>query len=67
MKSLRNLIFGMILGGAGVYVGLKYHVLNTPEGLQLVPKLEATFADTYVDIRQFTPADWNERLGYSRS
>ncbi|MBX7168172.1 MAG: hypothetical protein K1X74_17685 [Pirellulales bacterium] len=61
MSAIRNLMFGMILGGAGVYVGLKYHVVNTNEGLVLVPKLEATFADSYIDVRKFTPNDWNER------
>ncbi|MCC6491664.1 MAG: hypothetical protein IT424_01435 [Pirellulales bacterium] len=58
MRRLPTFIFGMITGGLLIYVALNYHLINAPDGLHLVPKLESTLAATYVDVRSFGPTDW---------
>lgn len=58
MGRLSTLLFGIILGGVGVYVGLKYHIVRTDKGLEYFAKSEATFHDTYIDIRNMPATDW---------
>ena len=58
MRRLPTFIFGMIAGGLLIYAGLHYHVINTPSGLHLVPKVNSTLAETYVDVRGWGMAEW---------
>ena len=58
MKRLTWLVIGMVLGGLLVTGSLKYHVLRTKDGMTLVPKREFSFADAYVDIREFGVSEW---------
>lgn len=60
MSRLKYLVLGAILGGTAVFVGLKYHVVRSNDGFHLVPKLESSFAQAYVDIRGFGINEWNE-------
>lgn len=53
-------VTGFILGAVCVVGSLKYHVLQSEEGFDVVPKTAATLEDTYVDIRGFTVSDWSE-------
>jgi hypothetical protein len=48
----------MIVGGLLIYGGLHYHVVSTTSGLHLVPKVNSTLAETYVDIRGWGLAEW---------
>lgn len=43
-----------------MYSALSYHFLYTKEGLKAVPKQTATFAETFLDVRDFSPSDWVE-------
>lgn len=58
MRRLPTFIFGMVVGGLLIYGGLNYHIINTPSGLHLVPKVNSTLAETYVDIRGWGVAEW---------
>lgn len=58
MRRLSTFIFGMVAGGLLIYAGLNYHLIQAADGLHLVPKVDATLACTYADIRSFGPADW---------
>ena len=58
MQSFGAFLFGLALGAVLVYTSLTYHVVNTSKGLVLIPKLTGSFAETYVDVRQFTATDW---------
>lgn len=58
MSRLGALVTGVVVGGGLVYGSLNYHVLRTDEGLEMVPKAEATFSDTYLDVRNFGVSDW---------
>ena len=52
-------VAGFVVGGIAVYTSLHYHVLRAGDGVHLVPKLRSTFAESYVDIRNFGVEDWN--------
>jgi len=58
MRRWMTFLMGMVVGGLLLWGMLQYHVLHTREGLRLVPKVNASLAKTYVDIRTFTVADW---------
>lgn len=51
-------VFGFIAGGIFVLGSLKYHVIKADDGIHLVPKMGATFSETFVDIRTFSANDW---------
>lgn len=52
------LVLGVVVGGALVFGGQRYHVLRTKDGLAVVPKVSATFSETYVDVRDYGAAEW---------
>ncbi len=58
MRRLVTFGTGMVVGGLLLYGALQYHIIHSKQGVHLVPKTSATLAKTYVDIRQFTIADW---------
>ena len=60
MTRLFYLVAGFVVGAACVIVSLKYHILQTADGLTMVPKQSASLQETYVDIRKFGIADWME-------
>ena len=60
MGRFGTFLFGFVLGALTVLGSLKYHVLRTDEGMEVVPKLSATFSETYLDVRGFGVADWTE-------
>src|SRR5437868_15293362 len=58
MKRLMSLVLGIAVGGAGVYMGMKNHFVRTQDGVVMVPKIETSLTDTYVDLRNFGVEDW---------
>jgi hypothetical protein len=60
MSRLSSFVLGLVVGGAAVFTGLKYHVVRADDGLHLIPKQTAELHEVYVDIREFGPSDWAE-------
>ncbi|HEX4131351.1 MAG TPA: hypothetical protein VHZ24_15030 [Pirellulales bacterium] len=56
--SFAAFVTGSVVGGSLVFGSLSYHFLRTGDGVELIPKGSPSFAETYLDIRQFTPSDW---------
>lgn len=52
-------VMGIIVGIALTIGAQRYHVLNTDQGIQFVPKLVQGFGETYLDVREFTLDDWS--------
>lgn len=63
MSRIGVLLLGIVLGAAGMFTALKYHVVRADDGVHLIPKMSSDFTDVYVDIRPFTVTDWNEHRG----
>jgi len=60
MGRFSSFVIGFALGALTILGSLKYHVLRTDEGVEVVPKLSATFSETYLDVRGFGVGDWTE-------
>lgn len=58
MGRLSSFVTGTAVGAGLMFGALTYHVVRTPEGYELVPKITAGFADTYIDVRTFGVSDW---------
>ncbi len=67
MRRLWTFALGVVVGGLLLWGALQYHVLNTKQGLKFIPKVNAGLAMTYVDIRQFTVADWLKKPTLARA
>lgn len=61
MGRIGTFIFGLAIGAGLIFGAQRYHLLRTAEGFYLVPKIESTMSDAYVDIRQFRLDDWARR------
>jgi hypothetical protein len=51
-------LLGVAVGALLIYAALNYHIVRARDGLHIIPKVDATLAGVYVDIRPFGPADW---------
>ena len=58
MRRLSSFLLGMATGAALLYVAMNYHVLRAGDGFHLVAKQSPRLSDTFVDIRDFSVADW---------
>lgn len=58
MRRLMVFFLGMVVGGGLLYTAEHYHLVRAQDGFHWIPKMELKLAATYVDIRNFTPADW---------
>ena len=58
LTTLTSNSSGVVLGGSIVFASLSFHFLRTNDGLQFVPKNAPTFAETYLDVRNFGASDW---------
>ena len=58
MGRIGTFLFGLAVGGALVFGVQRYHLLHAGDGFHLVPKLNATFSEAYIDVRSFTVVDW---------
>ena len=60
MKSrLGTFVLGMIVGAALLHGAMNYHFVRSGDGWHVVAKQPARLAESYVDIRSFTMADWS--------
>ena len=59
---MRNFILGCIVGAAGLYGSMCFHVVRAADGHHFVPKTALTFKDSYVDIRDFDLTQWREHV-----
>ena len=59
MRSFSCFVFGMIVGALLLFVASRYHVVRANDGVHLIPKSSAHLSGPYVDIRSFSPADWD--------
>ena len=60
MRRLFWTLSGAALGGALMWGAFQYHLVRTTSGFVVVPKRSLGLADSYVDVRTWTMADWTK-------
>jgi len=58
MRRLNAALYGILLGGGAVYFAFQFHLVRAEEGFLVIPKNNSAMIDPYVDVREWTVADW---------
>jgi hypothetical protein len=58
MSRLGTFLLGMVVGIVLYTAAAHFHVVRARDGFHLVAKQMPQLSETYVDVRQFTLADW---------
>lgn len=56
--KLYNFVLGVVVGFFLYHAATNYHLVYANDGVHLVAKVQPRLAESYVDVRSFTPADW---------
>ena len=60
MNRITSFLAGVVVGAAGIFGMLRYHVVRGEDSLHLVPKISSHLGEIHVDVRQFGLSDRNE-------
>ena len=58
MSRIWSFLLGMAVGALLLYTAMNFHILRSRDGFHLVVKRPARLSESYVDIREFSMADW---------
>jgi hypothetical protein len=58
MRRLFAMVFGALLGAAAMFMAFKFHVIRTKDDWVFVPKPTAALVDAFVDVREWSTAEW---------
>jgi hypothetical protein len=61
MTRLVWMLLGIGIGIGLAYGASQYHVLRATPGIKFIPRATTGFSDVYVDCRNFTINDWQQR------
>jgi len=68
MKNLKPIVLGSIAGAGLMFVALQYHVIQSHDGLQLVPRApRASLGLAYADVREWKAEQWSDRPELARA
>ena len=63
MGRLGIFVCGFLIGGLTVFLSLHYHIVRAHDGWHPIRKVIPRFTETYVDIREFGMAQWQQHPG----
>ena len=59
MSKAKPLIFGAVLGASAMFFAQQYHVVQSHDGFQVIPRTpQQSLGLAYADIRTWTPSQW---------
>lgn len=68
MGKFKPFLFGVIAGAGVIFVALQYHVVQTHEGVRVVPRTpQHSLGLAYADIRNWDAAKWSDRPELARA
>lgn len=68
MGKFKPFLFGAIAGAGVIFVALQYHVVQTHEGVRVVPRTpQHSLGLAYADIRNWDAAKWSDRPELARA
>jgi hypothetical protein len=60
MNQVSTFLLGIVVGSLGLYGAMHYHVVHSSDGFHMIAKVAPKLTNPYVDVRKFTPADWQK-------
>ncbi|HIE98417.1 MAG: hypothetical protein ABGZ53_18615 [Fuerstiella sp.] len=68
MGKFKPFLFGALLGTGTVFIALQYHVVQSHEGIRVVPRTpQHAIGLAYVDIRNWSAEQWADRPELARA
>ncbi|MCP4507428.1 MAG: hypothetical protein GY826_13680 [Fuerstiella sp.] len=68
MGKFKPFLFGALFGAGTVFVGLQYHIVQSHEGVRVVPRTpQHAIGLAYVDIRNWGSEQWADRPELARA
>ncbi|MDG1893720.1 MAG: hypothetical protein P8J37_02310 [Fuerstiella sp.] len=68
MGKFKPFLFGALLGAGVVFIGLQYHIVQSHEGVRVVPRTpQHAIGLAYVDIRNWGAEQWTDRPELARA
>lgn len=68
MGKFKPFLFGALFGAGTVFIGLQYHVVQSLEGIRVVPRTpQHAIGLAYVDIRNWGAEQWADRPELARA
>ena len=62
MNRFSSFLIGIFLGALLMFVGLKYAIVRAGDGFHVIGKSTARLSTVYIDIREYTAADWKDHI-----
>ncbi|HIF01048.1 MAG TPA: hypothetical protein EYG03_23245 [Planctomycetes bacterium] len=68
MGKFKPFLFGALFGAGTVFIGLQYHIVQSHEGIRVVPRTpQHAIGLAYVDIRNWGAEQWADRPELARA
>jgi hypothetical protein len=68
MSKAKPLLFGAALGASAMFFALQYHVVQSHDGFQVVPRTpQQSIGLAYADIRNWNASQWTDRPELARA
>ena len=68
MKNTKPFLLGCMAGCSAMFVALQYHVVQSHDGLQLIPRApQAALGLAWADVREWDAATWTDRPELARA
>lgn len=68
MKNLKPFLLGSIAGCGAMFMALQYHVVQSHDGLQLIPRTpQVSLGLAWADVREWDAETWTERPELARA
>jgi hypothetical protein len=61
MNRVSSFALGVFVGVVGLYMTMHFTLVRATDGFHLIPKIAAKLDDPYVDVRNFSLANWQQK------
>lgn len=61
MNRIGSFLLGLAVGVVGLYLSMHFTLVRAADGFHMIPKIAPKIDNPYVDIRQFSVAQWQKK------
>ncbi|MEZ6058546.1 MAG: hypothetical protein R3C01_17735 [Planctomycetaceae bacterium] len=68
MFGVKTLLFGLTIGAGGMFAADRYHLVNTPDGYVVIPRVQSpALLDSYANVRGWGTEQWSRNIPLSQA